>query len=196
MTVYDWPATLTRFQAIAFNPRGMTVSGPPSLLGRTQVGSLDAGYWVAGIFGIAAHTPATIRAFRALRAQLEGGAHHVRVPVCDTLQAPASVSPPIETDGVTAARTTLMGVSDITGLEAGVYFSPGTTDRLYLIREVIESPLGIVIWPPAREEIASGVELNFAAPVCRMRPVDESSGDLTLEFFKRGFPDMAFVEVF
>lgn len=192
MTTYDWPAALTRFRAIAFNPRGMTVSGPPSLLGRTQVGSLDAGYWVAGVFAIAANRPERVRAFRALRASLEGGAHAVRVPACDGANAPTGLT--IETVGIQAARSTLVEVDTTTGLEGGEYFS--FSDRLYLVREIVESPVSLAIWPPLREEVADSTALDFTSPTCRMRLIDESSGDLTLDFFKWGSPDMAFVEVF
>lgn len=193
--IYDWPAALTRFQAVAFNPRGMTVGGPPSLLGRTQVASLDAGYWIAGIFGIAATKPERIRAFRALRAKLEGGAHQVRVPACDKANTVAGLT--AETVGITAARTTLMDVDSIADISGGEYFSPAGTDRLYIVREALDtSGLQLSFWPPLREVIPDGTTLNFATPTCRMRLMDEASGDLTLDRFRFGFPDMALVEVF
>lgn len=87
MTIYDWPSVLGP-RGVAFNKRGQTVAGPPSLTGRTQVASLDAGYWVAGYRGVNAGGASRVRAYRALTALLEGGAHQIRVPVFDVAQAP------------------------------------------------------------------------------------------------------------
>lgn len=83
MTTYPWPAVLPAAR-VAFNPRGMTVAGPATLTGQSQVLSTDAGYWVATLELATLTKGAPVNAFRALRAKLEGGAHQVLVPVFDT----------------------------------------------------------------------------------------------------------------
>lgn len=87
MSVYDWPLRLGA-RGIAFNPRGQTLSGPPSLKGQSQVASVDAGYWIASLDQIPTAIPAKVKLFRALTALLEGGAHQIRVPAFDCTQAP------------------------------------------------------------------------------------------------------------
>lgn len=87
MTVYAWDSALAP-QQVSFSLRGMTLGGPPTLTGRNQVAQSDAGYWVARLAGVHAVVPSEIRALRALRGKLEGGAHQVRVPVFDDDQAP------------------------------------------------------------------------------------------------------------
>lgn len=74
--IYDWPSNLHP-QGSGFNPRGMTVSGPSSLTGRSQVASIDAGYWVAGVSSVVLTRPDRVKSFRTLRALLEGGAHQI-----------------------------------------------------------------------------------------------------------------------
>lgn len=85
--VYDWPSGL-RVRSPGFQPRGMTVQGPVSLTGGSQSHSVDSGYWIATLAFIPAVTPTAVRVFRALRALLEGGANHIRVPVKDGANAP------------------------------------------------------------------------------------------------------------
>lgn len=191
--IYDWPEGLAG-RVVSFNPRGMTVSGPPTLLGRTQIASMDAGYWIASISGIVTVDPETVKAFRAFRAKLEGGAHQARVPVFDEHIHASTLT--IETVGTQALRSTLIEVDNTTGLVGGEYFTPVGTDRLYMVREVGTSPTHLVIWPPLREELEDETELDFVNPVCRMRLIDEGSGDLSLDYGRWAFPDMAFVEVF
>lgn len=82
MTTYPWPTELGA-RSVAFNPRGMVVSGPPSLTGQSQVSSTDAGYWVATVGIATIGAGAEVLAYRALRAKLEGGAHAVYVPAFD-----------------------------------------------------------------------------------------------------------------
>lgn len=224
MTIYDWPRAVLGERAINFSPRGMTVAGPMTLTGQNQVASLDAGYWVATYELATIGTPDQIRMFRALRAQLEGGAHQVRVPVCDEDQAPwasAIATDPLTatyddnvghdddtpfaqpniavTGAAAAARATQLTVTLLAGaaLAAGEYFSLG--DRLYVIREVLAVSGAIytlAIWPPLREPLAVGGELNFDAPVCRMRLATEAEMDLALGRLWLASPSANFVEVF
>lgn len=85
--IYDWPPTLKLF-GVGFNQRGMTLSGPISLTGRSQTSAADAGYWIASYGKVWALEKSTVLTFRALRALLEGGTNQVRVPVQDFAQQP------------------------------------------------------------------------------------------------------------
>lgn len=82
-----WPRALAP-RTVAFNPRGMTISGPIALNGQSQVVAGDAGYWVATLGLLSIATPGAIKKFRALRAQLDGGASHILVPAFDKKSAP------------------------------------------------------------------------------------------------------------
>jgi hypothetical protein len=167
MTIYDWPLTLFP-QAQGFNPRGMVVGGPPSLTGRTMVGSIDAGYWTATLAGFVVNTKDRVKGYRALRALLEGGAHQVRMPVFDCRHAPwpvdisgrsvssagpvqfsdgsefsdgSSLYQPIitaETVGDTALRSTLITINFLNVGEVVGGEYFSIGDRLYVIKSVIE----------------------------------------------------------
>lgn len=82
-----WPPAL-KSRGVAFNRRGQVVGGPLSLSGRNQVGSYDGGHWIATVDVATLDQGDDILAFRALRAEMEGGAHHVLVPAFDEGQAP------------------------------------------------------------------------------------------------------------
>jgi hypothetical protein len=102
------------------------------------------------------------------------------------------------TVGAAALRATSLTIDflyagEVTG---GEYFSAG--DRLHVIRSIMAesgTQKTVTIWPPLREAVAAGTELNFDAPVCRMRLADEAAGDLDMEFGIVAFPDLSFVEV-
>ena len=87
VTVHYMPSAL-KARGIAFNPRGMTITGPVSLSGRSQVAAYDAGYWMATLDVATLGQGDDVLAFRALRAEMEGGANHVLVPAFDQGQAP------------------------------------------------------------------------------------------------------------
>lgn len=219
MTVFRWPAILGA-RGIAFNQRGMTVSGSPTLSGRSPVTSYDAGFWIATLNVATLGQGAKIKTFRALRARLEGGAHQVRVPVFDDGQAPwpgsahsAAASGYSDdtrfSDGTgfvervilvalaadAAARATRIDVTvtSAASITGGEYFSIG--DRLHTVRQVL-SPTSWAIWPPLRERAAAGRALNFDAPVCRMQQIAESDMDLALGRLWTAQPDIAFIEAF
>lgn len=90
-------------------------------------------------------------------------------------------------------------------LYGGEYFSIG--DRLYVVRSIMSEAIvsspsptrtrrSLYIWPRLREALASGTELNFHAPVCRMRLANDGEMDLNLEMGKYASPDVQFIEVF
>lgn len=85
---------------------------------------------------------------------------------------------------------------DVAGIiQPGHVFSFG--ERMYELVDVtyLTETTATLRWqPPLREAVASGAELNFDRPVCRMRLASDSEMQLSLEMNKRGFPSVNFVE--
>lgn len=225
MTIYPWPPEL-RAVGIEFDILGQAASGPVSLVGNSQVASLDGGYWIATLGSISIVNRAAMLSFRRLRAVLQGGAHQVLVPVCDGAPWPSG-SPTSATaqfsdgaffsDGSAFAqsvisiavvadadvRTTRLEVAyenagDIVG---GEYFSIG--NHLYQIAQVLtdEAPAsgGDAVWqiiPPLREAVAIGAHLEFDHPVCLMRPVREAEMNLMTFRNRTGVWSPVFLETF
>lgn len=221
--IYNWDHRLPP-RGIAFNPRGMTASGPPSLTGRTQVWAYDAGFWVAEFPLATLDKGEQINAYRALRAKLSGGANAIRVPAFDYGQAPWPLPGGWEanliedgefsdgtlfTDGtgffeyaieVELATAASAGASHIhvTVTTAGTIEEGmlfSPGDRLHVIKEKLGSTSWL-IWPPLREDVAQGTLLNFDKPVCRMRLMNEADMDLSLGRLWQAQPTAMFIEQF
>lgn len=144
--IYDWPSTLYA-KGVAFNQRGMSVSGPVSMTGRIQTSSIDAGYWIATIPLAVLNTPTQVRAFRQLRALLEGGTHHIRVPVFDDGQAPWAYS----------GDTQITALSDVT-FSDGALFADGA--------EFYQSPITVELSQDASlGDMSITVDVTFADEV-------------------------------
>lgn len=166
MTVFDWPTAVFGAEGVAFDQRGMTVAGPPSLMGQSQIGQIDAGYWIANISLQTLGRGDRVRTFRALRALLEGGAHQLRVPVFDDGQTPwpaageaaaNELDPLTHSDGTTfsdgsgyhqgaisvvlASDASLRDTAiDVTVLRSGTIHGGeyfSIGDRLHLIRQIL-----------------------------------------------------------
>ena len=222
MTAYPLPAILKVAQ-IAFNPRGMSVAGSPTMGGITPVTEYDSGYWMASVQLAAMDAGAQVKAFRALRAQLGGGANPLLVPASDEGQTPWPLP-----GGAEANLNDGIPFSDGTFFVGGVgFFSPSikvtlaadaalrataitptvTTagdiaggeyfsigERLYLLRQVLDNG-DWAIWPPLREAVAAGTRLNFDKPVCRMQLTGDSAMDLMLgRLWKGATPSIDLVE--
>lgn len=211
-------------KAVAFNLRGQSISGPPSLSGRSQIWGYDEGFWEARLVGVNAAGPERVNAYRAMVAKCAGGSVAVRVPVFDLDQAPwplpGGAAANLIEDGefddgtlfddgtgffeyaieVEMAAPAEAGASQIhvTVTTAGT-ISEGMffsiDDRLHRIREKLSDTSWLIV-PKLREDVAQGTLLNFDRPVCRMRLANENSADLTLDFGRNGFPDMHFIEQF
>lgn len=85
----------------------------------------------------------------------------------------------------------------VSALQGGEYFSIG--ERLYRVKSLADTSTDSVtvnIWPPLRAAVVAGDTVNFDNPVCKMKLVTEQEGDLDLQFGRRGFPTMKFVEAF
>lgn len=225
MSIYEFPRAILGERGIAFNQRGMTIAGPVSLGGQSQVGSTDAGYWIAtlDLTTIGQGTP--VKVFRALRALLEGGAHQVLVPTSDEGQAPwpgavqapatvtwsdlttwsdgsvwsqSTIAINVGTAAVARATSLDLDVLSAATLVGGEYLSIG--DRLHVIRAIVSDDgagnVVVAIWPPLREAVGAGVALNFDRPVCKMRQLADGETDLALGRLWQAAPTINFVEVF
>lgn len=197
-----WPAAVRIIKA-PFNPRGMSVGGPPTMGGITPLTEYDSGFWTASVQVAALGPGGPVKAFRALRARLGGGANQVLVPVVDKAQTPwpngvsgtnaglpfsdgmffkggvgffnPAITVALAADLALRATALTPTVTTAGDISGGEYFSLG--DRLYVIREVLDNG-DWAIWPPAREAVAAGTRLNFDRPACRMQLATEQGMDL------------------
>lgn len=224
--LYDWPSNLIP-EKVSFDQRGMTLSGPLSLSGRSQTLASDTGYWVAAYKAVWSYEPAKVQTYRAVRALLQGGSFPVRVPTFDYAQQPyvldGSGRPVIPADlgfdddatfddgtgfgdppiYVLTVGSAVVGATQMTldfklsgSVNAGHLFS--IADRLYVIASILAisgTQYTVQIWPRLREDVASGFEVNFWYPTCKMRLMSDAEMDLLLDRGRFGQPDIAFVEV-
>jgi hypothetical protein len=77
-------------------------------------------------------------------------------------------------------------------IEPGQHFSAG--ERLYRVRSFNPETGAMTFRPPLREAVASGANLEFDDPVCRMRLATDSEMDLPLNHVVRGMPTVNFIE--
>lgn len=225
MTIYNWPNKLNA-AGIEFDLLGQTVPGPVTLMQTRAVGSFDGGYWIATLADVPVVKRQRILQFRTLRALLQGGAHQVRVPVCDKVNAPYPASEGgsvatfsdtatfsdgskfaqsvivVEVATAAAVRSTRLEITLIAADTplSGMYFSVG--DHLYQIAAVLDEELasGVdVAWqivPPLREAVAAGDHVEFENPVCRMTLLNEQQMNLMTQQGRAGVATMMFVESF
>jgi hypothetical protein len=87
-------------------------------------------------------------------------------------------------------------VSQAGTIMGGEYFSLG--DNLHVVKQVLDvddTAQTWRVWPPLRQAWASGTQLNFARPVCKMRLAQEDSADLSIDLYSAQ-PVMNFIEAF
>ena len=94
-------------------------------------------------------------------------------------------------------RATTLMLTKITPveLEPPQRFSIG--ERMYQIKSISEqddTTATIRIWPPLRDFVGSGAELEFDRPVLRVRLATDQEMDLPLEFGRWSFPSVNFIE--
>lgn len=103
----------------------------------------------------------------------------------------------VVTSAAAAVRgTTLSLIKTVApDLEPGHRFSIG--ERLYQIKSVTaqdETMATVKIWPPLREFVEAGAQLEFDRPVLRVRLATDSEMDLPLEYGRWSFPSVNFIE--
>lgn len=102
----------------------------------------------------------------------------------------------VTTAGAAVRATTLvLAKPAVTELEPGQRFSIG--ERLYQIKSVTEqddTSATVKIWPPLREFVGVGAQLEFDRPVLRVRLATDSEMDLPLEYGRWSFPSVNFLE--
>lgn len=225
MTVHPWPPEL-RAVGIAFDLAGQAITGPLTLFNTRQVGSLNGGHWIATLAEIAVVGRDAMLAYRRLRSLLQGGAHQVRVPVCDRANAPwpgsersayATFSDTATfSDGgrfsqgviavsvvsIAAVRTTRLEVDlvDAGAIVGGERFS--INGHLHEIAQVLDeaAPSGATaVWrivPPLREAVGPETHLEFDNPVCTMTLARESELNMMTWRNRTGMISPSFVESF
>lgn len=223
--ILSWPPQL-RASGIEFDLLGQSIAGPITLVDSHQVASIDGGHWVATLADMHVVGKAAMLAYRRLRAQMQGGAHSVYVPVCDGANAPW---PGVErsafahwSDGATwsdgaewsqsvigvdvaapaAARTTLLQVSyvNVGQVVGGERFS--INGHLYEIARVLPDAPGSgvdALWqivPPLRAAVGPSDHLEFDNPVCEMTLLSENQMNMMTFRNKTGSLQPTFFETF
>lgn len=215
-----WPRSLLQPHSGAPNMAPATIAGPAALSGDRQTVASPAAVWVFKYEAIRVRQ-AQVLLWRALAAQVEGRTTPILLPVYDRdRNRPLGVAAGVATghgDGSTfgdgssyasnraqflAAAAVARGAIRMTAtkilgtaLEPGQHFSVGY--RLYRIK-AIEAVAGadttFTFWPPAREAIIAGSEMEFDAPVCKVRLTDDRGLDLDPELGRHAFPTVSFME--
>jgi len=220
MTI-QWPRSVLPPQQPMFHIAPMNISGPVSGSGAADVISGDAGFWRASFGSVVVTTRERVLTWRAISAKLQGRLFPILVPYCALYQPfPAGVArggvvPHSDgayfSDGTgylsgsinvylnddrpqrAVSGTITVDVSDV--IQPGHVFSFG--ERLYEVGDVeyLSETVAEITWkPPLRDAVSAGTELNFDAPVCRMRLVSDGEMQLQLDMNRRGFPTVNFVE--
>lgn len=219
-----WPRSVLKPKRDPFNIAPRTLAGPSSVSGVTQVTASDAGIWKATFSDIIIRRGSpSVLAFRAIANLLEGRLRPILVPRCCAYQpfdpdwgevlkdVPHSDLSPFADGGLyqsrlidirltsniplrgTAANIALVVAGQ---LQPGMDFSIG--ERMYRIRTVQmtgSNTAAITFRPPAREAVASGAEMEFDYPVCRMRLATDSEMDLDLDRVSPwSYPTVNFIE--
>jgi hypothetical protein len=194
--------------------------GNPSINGITQSVASYAGRWKIEATGFVLGTATKIKVWRAIESLASGQAGQFIVPLYEVDRTPiqGDVIPRPHSDGTyfsdgagyisllysasvsaaVALHSTVM-VIDHTGQSApepGQMFSAGV--RLYSIGRIIESTsttVTVSIWPPTREAITAGMDLNFDTPQCLCRLAsDDELGMKELDMARWGAADVTWIE--
>ncbi|PRA54070.1 hypothetical protein CQ062_13460 [Ochrobactrum sp. MYb68] len=199
------------------------MSGGTAINGFSQVVASDAGIWKATFDQVVIRNAQQVKAWRAIRAHTEGRLRPILICLCEGRRRPLppGVGPSnpalphsdeaffaddsgyitgligIKTSASAALRATTLVLSKQSSadLEPGQRFSIG--ERLYEIRKVVSqsnSSATVNIWPPLREAIHSGSDVEFDRPVLRVRLETDAEMDLMLELNRFGSPTVNFVE--
>lgn len=208
-----WPRKILPPQNPMFDLAPMTVGGPVSQDGLSDVIAGDAGFWKVTFGSVVVTTRERVMTWNAIKAKLQGRLYPILVPYCSAYQPlPRTSNGVPHSDGTSFSDDTLYRsgiteaklVSDMAkdavfcavtrkgfdGLQAGHRFSIG--ERLYEVTDI--TPSRIYFQPPAREAAIAGTVLNFDNPVCRVRLASDREMALTLEGNRRAFPTVNFVE--
>lgn len=217
--IYDWPTAQLPPIVFEFDLLGQTISGPQTLNQTRQVLSYDGGFWQASFSGISVVGKDRVLAFRRIRALLHGGAHQLRVPVCDTGNAPwpgtarsahagfsddatfsdgsdfASAVISVVVGQAAPIRSTrlVVTIQNAAPIYGGEYFSIG--DHLYQVAQVFDDGSWQIV-PPLREAVDVGADLNFDKPTCLMTLLSEDQMNLPLERQRMGVLAMTLFESF
>ncbi|CAN7516387.1 hypothetical protein [Brucella pseudogrignonensis] len=218
-----WPCSVLTPRNRLVDPAYRSVSGGTAINGFSQVVSSDAGIWKATFDQVVIRNAQQVKAWRAIRAHTEGRLRPVLICLCEGRRRPLppGVGPSnpalphsdeaffaddsgyvtrlvgIRTSSSAALRATTLILSKQTSvdLEPGQRFSIG--ERLYEIRKIVSqsnSSATVNIWPPLREAVPSGSDVEFDRPVLRVRLETDAEMDLMLELNRFGSPTVNFVE--
>lgn len=224
MSTILWPVGVLRPRNVSFDIYPRTLAGPTSVSGKTQTVSSDAGIWRITFGDITVRNRAEVLAWRGVDVLLDGRLNPVLVPFCRAYQpVPAGAVAAGLYDGVThdddtpfddeteyvqsviGVTTSAAASAGATSLSATITYAdtiaPGQVfsigERAYRVRTITyasATSATITFRPPLREAVASGAELNFDNPVCRVRLASDSEMALMLSGRRRATETVNFVE--
>ena len=201
---FAWPMDVLRPRAFKIDPAWRSTRGAPSINGKTQVVSSDAGIWVATLGNIDVRGKDRILAFRGISTQLEGMLNPILIPLGRAWQPYHPYDTHLYDEGqlvidvVAAGSVGLRGVqiavtvNHAEALQAGQHFS--VNERLYRVRSYNADTHVLTFRPPLREAIANGTRLEFDNPGCRMKLASDGEMDLDLQMLKAAEVSVNFVE--
>jgi hypothetical protein len=219
-----WPRSDLPYSSAMFARRFLSRSGGQTITGVEQVVASSSEYWIATI-GFRIRNSAQILAYRALQARQWGRAAQWIIPACPqpgvplspppadysfsddwsedfSIGPPPTIVPPGEGALVTVlaargARSITFQFQDPTFIpKVGMFFSIG--DRLYSIGTL--TPAGVRTYtatfaPGLRAAAPVDSIVEFSAPRCLMRLMEDSAGQLDLEQLRISEQRLNFIEV-
>lgn len=219
-----FPANLSPAN-ISLRLENVSRSGGASTNGQEQIVSSGVSRWVATLADCPIRNNREILALRAFVAAMNGRAGRTLVPAFDLIKnwpvdafgrlllpentrrerldgtiyadpaipAQSHISAFFASPAARRATTVQISQSGVPA-EPGQYFSP-SPGRLHILTEYISN--GIYrIEPPLRDPVAAGQAVDFMTPSCEMRFVDDSQGDIELQYGRWGFVTLQLVEAF
>ena len=224
MTDFQRWSSLLRPRSLTFFLQPVTIRGPRTFSGRSQIGAPDAGFWTAKMtFQIIDRLQ--LLEWRGMIADMEGGLVPYLIGPFDERQAPEIGGDPLDVftthgDGTPFSDGTLysqpaVGVSLRDALPIGAtetvfrlaaggvllrgqYFS--IDGRMFIIRkppEVLsENRVRVEFLPPARAPALADAHVEFEKPLALMQIADPKSGAVDLSGIYYGEPTIELEESF
>lgn len=194
-TAIAWPECVLVPGRISVDVYAPSVSPGRSFSGFEQLIQPDAGHWRITLFDIRISSKAHALQWREIESALNGRSGVILVPVYEGKLSATPIAATAVGDLEIGLTTIAIEQTDGADIRAGMQFSKD--GRLYRIISIDEDEGGIPqarIWPPLREALEDGDELDFNTPSCRCRLERDDSMDLNLELLRYARPSVTFVE--
>lgn len=213
-----WPADLAPTTGGLPMPNFANVTGPATTAGQTQAVATDAGFWTLKMGAVPVHSTHQWRAWQATQFGLNGRVKTCLVPIWSKITAPwpsiwgrrvrrgAGITPGgvliwVQLEGALAAGAVAAQLRLKRGepLAAGMHFS--VAERLFGIQSVSavtkdgdDRLFQVILWPPAREAVGAGAQLEFDSPMFRCRLASDAEMNIDQDLSGTGSADVNWIE--